>query len=96
MPLTFTDGSIENQGTYIEVAWKHGRLQRLSAPFLRAVCQCAQCASLPMKIEAKMFPGLKITRLEAVGGYAFQCTFSDGHFDGAYGYDMLQRLPDDM
>jgi DUF971 family protein len=43
-----------------------------------------------------MFPGLRVERVDLVGAYALQFHFSDKHYDGAYPYEMLQHLPDDM
>ena len=94
--MEFPEGSIESFGGYVQISWSTGRVQKLSAPFLRAVCQCAECGNLSIQIEAKMFPGLQVERINLVGSYAFQFYFSDGHHDGAFPYDMLLILPDDM
>jgi DUF971 family protein len=94
--MDLAEASLEAQGAAVALRWRNGRVQRLSAPFLRAVCQCAECGNLAIKIEPKMFPGLTVRAVYAVGGYALQFVFSDGHQDGAYPFEMLERLPDDM
>lgn len=94
--FAFPEGTLDNLGTEIVLHWNDGRVQRLSAPFLRACCQCGQCVNLPIRIEPGMFPGLTVTRVDLVGGYALQFRFSDGHYDGAYDFTTLKNLPDDM
>ena len=41
-------------------------------------------------------PDLNLERLEAVGSYALQFTWSDGHYTGIYAWDYLrQACPQD-
>jgi DUF971 family protein len=92
--MDFAEGSL-SLGPVLELRWQDGRLQRLSAPFLRAHCRCEVCKTLPMKLEASMFPGLRVDQVFEVGAYALQLVFSDGHKHGAYSFDLLLSFPDE-
>lgn len=92
--MKFTEGTLSTEGPQVEIRWKDGRIQKLSAAFLRAHCPCATCRDLSFEMEASMFPGLKVVRTEPVGSYAFQFEFSDGHNQGAFSYDSLLAFPD--
>jgi DUF971 family protein len=93
--MEFPDGEVNGAGPILEIIWKSGRHQRLSAQFLRANCKCATCREIKFDLEPGMFPGLEITRTDQVGSYAFQFYFSDGHKHGAYPYATLEKYPDE-
>jgi DUF971 family protein len=92
--MEFAEGSL-TLGPVVELRWQDGRVQRLSAPFLRVNCRCEVCKTLPMKLEQSMFPGLSVDQMFEVGAYALQFLFSDGHRHGAYSFDLLQTFPDE-
>ncbi len=92
--MKFMEGDLET-GPVAVLRWNKGRVQRLSAPMLRALCPCEQCKLAPIKLEAGMFPGLLLVRADPVGRYALLLEFSDGHNYGAYSFDLLEALPDE-
>ena len=92
--MDFAEGSLD-LGPVVVLRWQDGRVQRLGAPFLRVNCRCEVCKTLPMKLEASMFPGLTVDQMFEVGAYALQLVFSDGHRHGAYSFDLLQSFPDE-
>jgi DUF971 family protein len=92
--MEFVEGEI-SLGPVVHLHWHDGRRQRLSAPFLRANCRCEVCKTLPLKLEASMFPGLSVDQMFEVGAYALQFLFSDGHRHGAYSFDLLLSFPDE-
>ena len=91
--MDFEEGTLE-LGAVVELRWRDGRVQKLSAPFLRAHCRCEVCKTLPIKLESSMFPGLHVDQKFDVGAYALQFVFSDGHKNGAYSFDLLLTFPD--
>lgn len=91
--MEFAEGTL-TLGPVVELHWQDGRVQKLSAPFLRANCRCEVCKTLPMKLEPGMFPGLNVDQKFDVGAYALQFVFSDGHKNGAYSFDLLLTFPD--
>jgi DUF971 family protein len=92
--MDYAEGTL-SLGQVVELRWQDGRVQRLGAPFLRANCRCEVCKTLPMKLEASMFPGLTVDQMFEVGAYALQFVFSDGHRHGAYSFDLLLTFPDE-
>ena len=91
--ISSTEGEI-SLGPVFEMRWKTGRLQRLSAAFLRSKCPCENCRMASVKLEPALFSGITIDKLDFVGNYALQLQFSDGHKHGAFSYVLLEKLPD--
>ncbi|MES2202631.1 MAG: DUF971 domain-containing protein [candidate division FCPU426 bacterium] len=93
--MRFFEGEIAIDGGIVEIRWDKGRVQRLSAPFLRSRCACANCKEVKFQLVPEMFPGLTVEHCDLVGRYAFQFHFSDGHKYGAYPYATLETYPDE-
>jgi DUF971 family protein len=92
--IPFAEGEME-LGPALTLRWRGGRVQRLSAAYLRAHCGCATCRNAAIQIEPSMFPGLQVQEALAVGAYALQLKFSDGHSHGAYPFSLLESMPDE-
>lgn len=80
----------------IIIDWQGGARSEFTAPFLRGVCQCANCVSEvtgQLLIDrAKISDDIKITRAEPMGNYAVSMAFSDRHTTGIYSYVYLRSL----
>ncbi len=92
----------------IKIDWKDGHHSEYELGYLRDECPCATCTGAhgtePQKTSYskqqtdasnpfKMFtPTLRIERIEAVGAYAIQIQWSDGHGSGIYSFDHLRKL----
>lgn len=65
----------------------------VSAALLRASCRCARCLSDRLR-DAEVPPALAPTLVEAlaVGHYALQLRFADGHERGIYPWTLLREL----
>ena len=77
----------------LEIAWGDGNAAEVSAPRLRAACRCAWCTR--ERIDgtfAASFETITIDRLAAVGDYAINIAFSDGHARGIYPWAYLQKI----
>lgn len=78
-----------------EIAWRDGRVLHYAPEEVRAACPCAHCVSEEESgtlREPARFGDVRLKRLDEVGRYAFQLTFSDGHELGIYPYDQLRGL----
>lgn len=90
-----------SSGEGVEVAWSDGHTSRYDFPYLRDHCPCAMCnderekkaragsstAVLPMfkaRVTAK--------KAQAVGNYAIQIEYSDGHATGIYSFGHLREI----
>ncbi|HXZ13902.1 MAG TPA: DUF971 domain-containing protein [Candidatus Sulfotelmatobacter sp.] len=92
-------------GEGVEIAWSDGHVSRYPFDYLRDLCPCALCndereknarlkasggstaAVLPM-----FKPKVKAKSASAVGNYAIQIQFTDGHSTGIYSYEHLREI----
>lgn len=90
----FLEGEAE-LGPTLQLRWDDGRVQRLSASFLRSQCPCETCKLQKPRPQPSDFPSLAVERFDPVGRYALQLHFSDGHRHGAFSFDLLQSFDDE-
>ena len=89
----------------IKIDWRDGRHSEYSLEWLRDNCPCAACTgahgtepqktdyAAPQANPFQMFkPALRMLDVEAVGSYAIQIKWSDGHQSGIYSWDHLRRI----
>ncbi len=91
-------------GEGVEITWSDGHTSRYDFPYLREHCPCALCnderekkakfgagsgssAALPM-----FKPRVKAKSATAVGNYAIQIEFTDGHATGIFSFDYLREI----
>lgn len=89
-------------GEGVEITWSDGHASRYDFPYLREHCPCATCRDEREKKEqekpgaADPFPMYKprvtAKSASAVGNYAIQIQFSDGHATGIYSFDCLREI----
>jgi DUF971 family protein len=94
-------------GAGVDITWSDGHTSHYDFPYLRDECPCATCndervkkssfaAAGPASAAAAVLPMFKpkvsARSANAVGNYAIQITFSDGHATGIYSYDHLRTL----
>lgn len=91
-------------GEGVEITWSDGHTSRYEFPYLRDHCPCAVCNDEREK-QAKekasgsagdllpMYkPRVKAKAAAAVGNYAIQIEFSDGHATGIYSFECLREI----
>ncbi len=94
-----------SSGAGVDVIWADGHDSHYDFAFLRDECPCATCAEEREKKSAlqsasgTQFAPLPMYKPKAgakaataVGNYAIQITFSDGHATGIYSYDHLRTI----
>jgi DUF971 family protein len=92
-------------GAGVDITWSDGHTSHYDFPYLRDECPCATCnderakkrglvpagpqssAALPM-----FKPKARAQKATAVGNYAIQITFTDGHATGIYSYEHLRSI----
>jgi DUF971 family protein len=91
-------------GEGVEVTWSDGHTSRYDFPYLRDNCPCANCKDESEKKAQErakginsdvlpMFkPRVKAKAAAAVGNYAIQIEFSDGHATGIYSFAHLREI----
>ena len=86
-------------GPDLALAFEGGEEIYLALDLLRRACPCAACQGEPDALGRVVRPvrqigprGFELLRSEAVGGYALQLFWADGHSTGIYSYSYLQKL----
>jgi DUF971 family protein len=94
------------EGKGLEIDWSDGHKSAWSFVWLRDACPCATCVEQrelegrkPGEAKAKSAallplytPPTKPTSAHAVGRYAIQFNWSDGHSGGIYSWEYLRRM----
>jgi DUF971 family protein len=96
-----------SSGAGVDIAWADGHTSHFDFVYLRDHCPCATCNDERAKRESlaegspafasspalPMFkPKPRAQSAQAVGQYAIQISFSDGHSTGIYSYDLLRTI----
>jgi DUF971 family protein len=86
-----TEIRLHQQSRILELAFADGSLFRLPCEFLRVYSPSAEVRGHGPGQEVLQVgkKNVEITRIEPVGSYAIQLTFSDGHDTGIYSWDLL-------
>jgi DUF971 family protein len=82
--------------TRTDILWKDEHVSSYPSWYLRENCPCANCVEEftgIRKIERGSIPSsLERSEVTAVGNYALQFVWSDGHSTGIYTFDFLRML----
>jgi DUF971 family protein len=86
-------------GGELAIAWNDGKESYIPLARLRAACPCARCQGEPDVLgrtiplgEPDPDPSLELLGWNAVGGYALQPIWEDGHSSGLFTYTLLREL----
>ena len=86
-------------GDEFALSFRDGSEAYLSLPMLRRACPCAACQGEPDAMGRVLRPrvdygprAFELQKCEAVGGYAIQPFWADGHSTGIYSFSYLQKL----
>ena len=96
-----TPTSIEQHGpTGLAIQWGDGVESLLAVRALRLACACAVCVDEwtgAQRLDPTSVPeDVRPVRIEPVGRYAIQITWTDGHDSGIYPYERLRELADSL
>ena len=86
----------------LEIAWTDGLVSRYPLSHLREACPCVECRGGHSRMGLEHAPAdlLKliprrsyaVTALAAVGNYALQPSWDDGHSTGIYTWEYLRLI----
>lgn len=89
-----TKVDVHPEGFYI--TWDDAHESMYPSRFLRFMCSCASCVSewtgKRMVQEEQIAEGVHPVAVDAVGNYAIQITWSDGHSTGIYPFERLRQM----
>ena len=98
-PIKPTNVIADRQKRELVINWTDGHESRYPFDGLRAICPCVECRGghaqmgqpPDLKVVRDAFAtDLNLERVEAVGAYAIQFHWSDGHWTGIYTWEMLR------
>ncbi len=87
-------------GEELAVKWDDGQESFIRLEVLRRSCPCAGCKG-EMDVMGNLYKNpdkpyaanaFELRRMDAVGSYAIQPVWADGHATGIYTFDYLRRL----
>lgn len=96
-----------SSGAGVDITWADGHASHYDFAYLRQECPCAMCnderhkkreakfqaAAMPSSTVLPMYkPKLAAKSAHAVGNYALQIDFNDGHTAGIYSFDYLRTI----
>ena len=91
--------NIQLIGNELAVLWNDDAESYIPLDLLRRACPCASCGGEPDVLGTVVRPQVSYTAdsfhlvgWNAVGGYAVQPRWADGHNTGLYSYAYLRRL----
>lgn len=76
----------------VAIRWSDGHEAVYPALLLRRACCCAPCLERPEDTGDTLDPDVHPLAIHAVGTYAIQFEWSDGHAAGVYSYEYLRGL----
>ncbi len=81
----------------VTIAWSDGHESKYTLEYLRNNCPCAMCrndkkSSTPSSPFPMFKPTASLKGAEAVGRYAVQFHWTDGHNTGIYSFDHLREI----
>ena len=93
-----TQIAVDHNQRLLTIIWKDGHVSALTFNLLRKECPCATCTEErkivnPLKLVAgPIITQAGVEKVEPVGRYALNLTFSDKHDTGIYTYEHLRGL----
>lgn len=77
----------------VRITWNDGHVGDYPVKYLRGYCPCALCQGHDAtQIKFNEVPQAEIAEISAVGNYAIQFRWGDGHSTGIYTFDHLRSL----
>lgn len=76
----------------VRITWDDGHVGEYRKGYLRGHCPCALCQGHGGELKFIDVPDAKLAEIQAVGNYAIQFRWEDGHNTGIYTYDYLRSL----
>ena len=86
------DIRVLNERRQVEIDWADGVKSVLPITFLRGWCPCAECQGHRANICYRENQTKAINGASAVGRYAIQFQFADGHSTGIFRFEWLREL----
>jgi len=97
-PRTLPTSIEQNGPARLAIQWGDGVESLIAVRTLRLACACATCVDEWTGVQqldpASVPEDVRPVRIEPVGRYAMQITWTDGHDSGIYPYERVRELAD--
>lgn len=90
-PIPIEINHVKSTGI-IRITWDDGHVGEYAQDYLRGYCPCAMCQGHGSSRKFVAVPDAKLQEIRAVGNYAVEFLWVDGHSTGIYSYDYLRSL----
>ena len=97
-----TNITLDKRGGRLEIVWSDGLVSRFPLSHLRKACPCVECRGGHANMGAEHAPddllrlvpsrSYQMTGISAVGNYALQPSWDDGHHTGIYTWEYLRQI----
>jgi DUF971 family protein len=91
--------TVQQIGNELAIRWNDDAESYIDLELLRRSCPCAACGGEPDVLGQRSRPVITysaatfiLKKFEAIGGYALQFRWGDGHNTGIYSFDYLRKL----
>ncbi|MCC6808387.1 MAG: DUF971 domain-containing protein [Deltaproteobacteria bacterium] len=89
-----TEARNDKDARVLHLQWESGAKRALSYAVARGYCPCAHCQGHGAGPRKFIASDAALIGIKAVGHYALQLQWSDGHATGIYTFDYLRELPE--
>jgi DUF971 family protein len=76
----------------VRITWDDGHVGEYAEAYLRGYCPCALCQGHGSQRKFISMPEAKLQNIHAVGNYAIEFAWQDGHSTGIYTYEYLRSI----
>lgn len=76
----------------VRITWDDGHVGEYTEEYLRGYCPCALCQGHGAGVRFIAVPEVALQEIRAVGNYAVEFRWRDGHSTGIYTYEYLRSL----
>jgi DUF971 family protein len=76
----------------VRITWSDGHVGDYSEQYLRGYCPCALCQGHGAEINFVSVPDTALEGIRAMGNYAIELSWRDGHSTGIYTFEYLRAL----
>jgi len=91
IPIPVEINHIREKGL-VRITWEDGHVGEYPKDYLRGYCPCAACQGHGGGIKFVSVSNAQLAEISAVGNYAIEFCWQDGHNTGIYTFEYLRSL----
>ena len=84
--------NLRKEQRVVRITWDDGHVGDYRVDYLRGYCPCALCQGHGSGVKFISAPDALLAEISAVGNYAIQFRWQDGHETGIYTFEYLRSL----